>query len=301
MQDNIQNRESLIEYIKTHFNKSEFDGNKIEVISDIEEEYHTINEHVAIRLFTSHSIIKLVGKDTLEFLHRISTNDVQKLEELKVKNTLFTNAKGRLIARTALLNCKDSYLLLGGKDTQSILERWISKYIITEEIELTDGRNEYLVVEILGPHADAYLTQICGKCVDDISEDQLMNFEMDELTARIYKHKQNNKYLRYYLIVKNENVEKTIEFLLEQNNLFDVKLIGEKAYNKYRVLNNWPGTPYEINNNFNPYEASLIHDVCFTKGCYIGQEVIARLDTYDKVQKDCAKLSLTKLLMKMNQ
>ena len=36
---------------------------------------------------------------------------------------------------------------------------------------------------------------------------------------------------------------------------------------------------------FNPLEAGLKEFVSFTKGCYVGQEVVARLDTYDKVQK----------------
>lgn len=43
--------------------------------------------------------------------------------------------------------------------------------------------------------------------------------------------------------------------------------------------------PFEINDEVNPHEARLMHLVSSTKGCYIGQEVVARLETYDKVQK----------------
>ncbi len=45
-----------------------------------------------------------------------------------------------------------------------------------------------------------------------------------------------------------------------------------------------PAFPNELNDSFNPYEVNLIKYVNFTKGCYIGQEVIARLDTYEKVK-----------------
>ena len=41
----------------------------------------------------------------------------------------------------------------------------------------------------------------------------------------------------------------------------------------------------ELGEPFNPLEAGLIGSVDFTKGCYIGQEVVARLDSYKKVQK----------------
>ena len=43
--------------------------------------------------------------------------------------------------------------------------------------------------------------------------------------------------------------------------------------------------PNELNDSVNPHEAGLLSEISFSKGCYIGQEVIARLDTYDKVQR----------------
>ena len=46
-----------------------------------------------------------------------------------------------------------------------------------------------------------------------------------------------------------------------------------------------PGPEAELNDRVNPLEAGLEEFVSFTKGCYVGQEVIARLDTYDKVQR----------------
>jgi folate-binding protein YgfZ len=46
-----------------------------------------------------------------------------------------------------------------------------------------------------------------------------------------------------------------------------------------------------MGDDYNPLEAGLIGSIDFAKGCYIGQEVIARLDTYQKVQKRLVKLS----------
>ena len=95
------------------------------------------------------------------------------------------------------------------------------------------------------------------------------------------------------MILKTSEALKTIDYLLNQNNIFDIKLIGEQAYNHYRIENGMPEAPNEINDNFNPYEADLINEVNFKKGCYIGQEVIARLDTYDKVQKKLCGVTLS--------
>ena len=62
-------------------------------------------------------------------------------------------------------------------------------------------------------------------------------------------------------------------------------LIGDAAFQIKRIESGMPDWGTEISEEYNPHEARLIKAVSFTKGCYTGQEVIARLDTYDKVQK----------------
>jgi aminomethyltransferase len=67
--------------------------------------------------------------------------------------------------------------------------------------------------------------------------------------------------------------------------IFNFNLIGEEAYNIYRVEQGIPASPNELNSECNPLEAGLIEYIDFNKGCYIGQEVIARLKNYDKIQR----------------
>ncbi len=76
-----------------------------------------------------------------------------------------------------------------------------------------------------------------------------------------------------------------VKFMVENKGPFDFNLIGEKAYEVYRIEQGIPVAPNELNDNYNPHESKLLNAVSFRKGCYIGQEVIARLETYEKVQK----------------
>jgi folate-binding protein YgfZ len=66
--------------------------------------------------------------------------------------------------------------------------------------------------------------------------------------------------------------------------------IGSIAYEAYRISRGLPSRPGEISELYNPYDISLTDDVSYTKGCYIGQEVIARLDTYQKSKRRLAGL-----------
>lgn len=275
----------MVNYVKNKFPEASIDGTNINLVTEFSKEYETLKNSVGIRILTENTLLKLTGKDTLDFLHRISTNDLKNLEDSKNRNTLFTNEKGRLIDKTTIVRLEDGFLLLGGKGTQSLLTRWIDKYIITEDIKISDARKEFRVIELIGPQTESYLTQLCGKCIDELPENTVKNFEMDELSALVLKYTEKTNHKKYYMILKNDSAEKVMDYLLNQNNIFDVNLIGENAYNHYRIEKGFAEAPNEINDNFNPYEADLINEVSFKKGCYIGQEVIARLDTYDKVQK----------------
>lgn len=283
----------MINYVKNKFPGASINGTIINSVTEFSNEYETLKNSVGIRILTENTLLKLSGKDTLDFLHRISTNDLKNLEESKNRNTLFTNEKGRLIDKTTIVRLEDGYLLLGGKGTQSLLSRWIDKYIITEDIKIIDARKEFRVAELIGPQTESYLTQLCGKCIDELPENTVKNFVMDELSAMVLKYTEKNGNKKYYMILKNDSAEKVMDYLLSQNNIFEVKLVGEDAYNHYRIEKGWAEAPNEINDNFNPYEAGLIDEVNFKKGCYIGQEVIARLDTYDKVQKKLCGVTIS--------
>ena len=66
--------------------------------------------------------------------------------------------------------------------------------------------------------------------------------------------------------------------------------VGHHALEHARIEAGVPAPGAELNDRVNPLEAGLAEFVSFTKGCYVGQEVIARLDTYDKVQRRLVRL-----------
>jgi folate-binding protein YgfZ len=63
-------------------------------------------------------------------------------------------------------------------------------------------------------------------------------------------------------------------------------------FEEYRISNGIPAFPFELSTIYNPLEAGLNHLISWTKGCYVGQEVIARLDTYKKVQRKLVRFRL---------
>ncbi|GIS68889.1 MAG: hypothetical protein CM1200mP8_4470 [Chloroflexota bacterium] len=70
--------------------------------------------------------------------------------------------------------------------------------------------------------------------------------------------------------------------------------VGTKALEIFRIEKGIPVFGSELTERFNPIEAGLSHAISFDKGCYVGQEVVARLNTYDKVKRQLIRLNWNK-------
>lgn len=280
----------LLDFFKEKYPGLADRDDKIDYFTSFEDEYRALKKGVVIRDLDKSGVVKLSGEEAVDFLHRISTNDISTLKENERKNTLLTNEKGRFIDRVTLFRFRDSILILTGERKGDFVAAWLERFIIMEDLKVENLSDEYSVLEFIGPQAESYLTAIFGKAVDLINESRFIHLNFEKVNVILSKIEYLPENFRYTIIIPSENHKEIVELLLANNSLFDIQMCGNDAYELYRIENKIPGNLAELSDNFNPHEADLIHEVSFSKGCYIGQEVIARLDTYDKVQKKLVRV-----------
>jgi folate-binding protein YgfZ len=249
------------------------------------DEINSLNEGVGLRELSGCGIFELEGKDVLDFFHRISTNSLRDVQANSVAQTIFTTEKGRIIDSAVIINFDDHQLLICSQANKFKIRSWIEKYIITDDVKINDTAGKYMLLEILGPQADSFMTLVCGNAVNEVKMNKFKSVISEGVLFYMTKLKERNGNLKFWLWLNPENGVKLVDFMMKNKGVFNFNIIGEEAYTYYRVLQGIPVSPNEINDLFNPHEANLTDLVSFTKGCYIGQEVIARLDTYEKVQK----------------
>lgn len=275
---------SMIDQILKKFPHASLSGSDVTLFTGIEEEYNSLKYGAGIRLSLEKSVVKLTGKDTLDFLHRVSTNDVKDLKPFYKHPTLFLNEKGRFIDRTVLLNL-DSHFILIGENDSGRLNNWLTKYIIMEEIQTADLSKQNVIFDLIGPQSESYLTLILGDEIKSLNGENILNPSVDGFNFFLFSMHEPNGLKYYRILISSDQAPNFFDYLLENKSVFDVTPVGSSAYDIFRVESGIPAYPNEINDQFNPHENSLISEVNFKKGCYIGQEVIARLDTYDKVSR----------------
>ena len=257
----------------------------INKFASIEEEVNSIYEGVAIKDVSNRGMIELRGKDVLDFINRISSNQTKDLPKENIIDTIFTTEKGRIIDYTTLFNFDDYQILMGNIENQPKVMMWINKYVITDDVKVTNINGKYSLLEVLGPQADSFLTLVAGSVVNDIQPNSFKIINADGTIFFLAKMFDKNGTKKFLIIADPIHASHLIKFMIENKGPFNFNLIGEKAYESYRIEQGIPKAPNELNDNFNPHETKQLNAVSFTKGCYIGQEVIARLETYEKVQK----------------
>ena len=261
------------------------DNNRILRYSSVENELNSLSDGVGLRNISHYGMIELRGGDVLDFLHRISTNSVRELGKEHIIKTIFTTEKGRIIDLTTLLNFEDYQVLFTSPEHHPKVMRWLDKYIISDDVKLSDINGKYTLLELSGPQADSFVTLVCGTVVNNIPENSFKVISAEGMLFFLAKMRDEKNHLKYWIIADQVNGNRFIKFALENKGIFDFNLVGETAYDIYRVEQGLLAAPNEINDDYNPNEAGLLEYIDFKKGCYIGQEVIARMDTYDKVQR----------------
>ena len=260
----------------------------------VSEELEAINDHVGLLDRSYLGKLALTGSDTLDLLNRITTNDLQYLAVDTVADTVFATPKGRLIDFCRVINTREETILVSSFFHVKHLIEWINRFVILEDVTLKDVSKEYTWLTLFGPLSRQFIGQISSKELTDKDESIWLEIEGESFPAL----KNNNfKYPAYNFCFPNTRAKSITAFLLEQLKSFRGMMIGNTSYQILRVESGIPDGITEITQDYNPHEARLTQSISFTKGCYTGQEVIARLDTYDKVQKYLMILELSQELI----
>lgn len=268
-----------------------FDGERVRWYEDTIKEYEALHSGVGMRFMPQIYILKLSGADAPDFLHRITTNSIKDLAVGQTRKTIFTTDKGRILDSVLLLRQENHLLLFGAMAKKDIVSAWISRYIIMDDVHIEDMTDKLSLLEISGGQLSSFATLLLGAGFSSHQPDTLQKYDnvFEGLSVMFRKSRDNRESV--LLLFDHALLADILAHLQAIKVLFDFSFIGYDAAELYRIEQGIPESG-ELSDDFNPHEVGLIHEVSFTKGCYIGQEVIARLDTYDKVQK-----SLTGVVM----
>ena len=219
--------------------------------------------------------------DRLRYLHNQSTNDFQKLKPGQGCDTVFVTSTARTIDLVTAYVMEDAVLLLVSPNRRQQLLEWLDRYIFPmDRVELTDVSNDTATFSLIGLESDALLKKLG---VEMPSHEAYASHELlllGELKVRVAVGS-GLALPGYTFIVAADDAAKLWQMLTAAGAV----PMGDRVWEQLRVEQGRPLPDHELTEDYNPLEAGLWQTISFSKGCYIGQETITRLNTYKGVKQ----------------
>ena len=250
---------------------------------DWSREYAAAREGAAVVDRSNFGRLRITGADALDLLNRLSTNNLIDLGPGEGASTVLTTNKGRIIDLLLVARMGDELLVVTSPGAAEKVVEWIDLYTFGEDIAVQDVTEETALLSVVGPSAGDLLGSsvrslgLYGACEIDIEGVLVRAVRTDAFGTT-----------GYYILAPASQAEEAWDALARMGAV----PMGEDAAETLRVEQGVPRYGRELGEEFNPLEAELLSSISFDKGCYIGQEVVVRLNTYDKVQKRLVGVAL---------
>jgi folate-binding protein YgfZ len=226
-------------------------------------------------------LLQLVGEDRFRFLHNQTTNNIEALAPGQGCDTVFVTSTGRTLDLATVYITEDAILMLVSPNRRSFLLQWMDRFIFPMDlVELSDISAKFAIFKLIGLESDALLKKIAIEPLtgQPVASHAPVNFGNISLRLAVG----SGLSLPGYTVLAP--VADSPQLWSELVGAGAVPL-GDRAWECLRVQQGRPFPDRELTEDYNPLEAGLWHAIAFDKGCYIGQETIARLNTYKGVKQ----------------
>jgi aminomethyltransferase len=226
--------------------------------------------------------VRLRGETRIDFLHRMSSGEVRGLRPGQGAATMLVTPNGRTIDYLVALPFVDSLLLLTGGGNQGKVIAWLRKYVFfNDDVHIGDETGLHHMLGVFGDGADDFIHAAAGHAADHIEDRPRYAFAATQDVIVVKAPPLGGA--GYYLIRMRPNSDAADGLALGDP-------LSHISYDDLRIAHGYPRFPNEIGEDYIPLETGLLDAISFTKGCYVGQEIIARMDSRGQIAKRLVRL-----------
>jgi folate-binding protein YgfZ len=230
--------------------------------------------------------VRVAGADRATFLHNLTTNDIKGLSPGHGCSAVVINQRAQILDHVDVYALPDAFLVVTGPGKAAETLAWWDRYLITEQVELQDVSAETAMTYLTGPNAPTAIeNQI--PAAQGLPPYGTVESTLAGVTVRVMRTQ--GLFGEGYHLWSSVADAPTVRSALSGQGAVP---ISEEAFEVLRAEYGYPVIGRELTENNNPWEARLDESVSLNKGCYLGQEVVARLNTYNKVQRYLVGLRL---------
>jgi glycine cleavage system T protein len=259
---------------------------------DVAGEYRAVRSAAGLIDFAHRGLLQFTGPDRLSFLQGMLSNDMGVLKPFDGAYATILTQQGKVIADVRVLCAMNSFYLDFWENLKDKILAHLNRYLIADEVEIADRSQEYTIISIQGPQSEALLRRIIRPDVEfPVRAKQHAMLDIDGAAVCVVQDTYTGE-AGYDLIVPLSAVANIAQKVTDAGTQYDARWVGEEAQNILRIEAGIPRYGVDFSEDNLLLEVGIDHAVSFTKGCYLGQEVVERIRSRGHVNKKLSGLLL---------
>ena len=255
--------------------------------SNAEEEYWTIKKAVGLADISHLGRLRITGKDRISFLNGLLTNDISQLKENAGQRSALLNSKARVLADLHIYAQPDGLLIDTGESPASHVKEILDRFIITEDVLIQDSSKDLVQVTVQGPRSSQAIKEVLGAEAQDLKQLEQKTLGPGTIIARDRTGQSG-----YDIILPELEAEPVWHGFLLNGGDIGLNPVGSQALEILRLEAAYPKYSVDVDENTIVLEAGFKDAINFNKGCYLGQEVVARATHIGRVNKQLVGLEV---------
>ncbi|MEO7911698.1 MAG: glycine cleavage T C-terminal barrel domain-containing protein [Roseiflexaceae bacterium] len=251
--------------------------------------YHAALSGAALADEGSAGRVFMRGKDRVALLQRLSSNDIARLRPGQGARTVLTTPIGRIIDLLVVHVLEDALLIASSPGQGGPVWAHLKKNIFfNDQVSLEAAGRSHGQLALYGAGAAALLEHVSGAALSELRTQHTAMIELagvQVLTAR----REPIGGASFTLYPPAEHLDAVRDALVA----FGALPLDAGTLDVLRVEQGYGVFGRELSQEYIPLETGLLDAVSFTKGCYVGQEIIARMESRGRLAKVLRGLKLT--------
>jgi len=248
-------------------------------------EYRQLHESVALLDKNYRAYLDFAGPDRVRYLNAILTNNIKDLREDHGTISLFLNPQGRILAEIETQAHPEKLFCVSYALIREPLIEALDKYIIMDDVTLTDRTDDYASLALEGPKAALVAEELTGVDPADLAELETRIVSVQRIPCRLGKRSPGGTASAEFLVDRS-HAGALWKMLLETVRKHGGGPAGYQALSATRLEQGVPWYSYDFGEKQIPHEAGLQDShISYTKGCYTGQEIVERVRSRGQVNR----------------
>jgi folate-binding protein YgfZ len=252
---------------------------------DAAAEYRAARNTVALIDKNYRTYLSFTGPDRIRYVNAVLTNNVKDLREGQGNVSLLLNPQGHILAEIETYAFADRLFCVSYAMIRERLIEVLEKFIIMDDVTLTDETARYGTLALEGPQAAALVKEVSGADITKFEELSIHGKMVGSIPCQIVKRSPGGVPGAEF-VAESEKLAELWQILSDAARRHKGASMGYTALSATRLAQRVPWFGYDFGDKQIPHEAGLQDShISYTKGCYTGQEIVERVRSRGQVNR----------------